>query len=107
MSSLFILERAERVGTASLGWYKETATSVFRRELGSLMTAVEMYNELVRQGYIKPASTDRDAMVMPSLYRPVATMTTTGTTPVTVDGSLTGYAELGRGAEGDQSHSGI
>ena len=65
------------------------------------MSPVEMFNELLRQGYVVPIAIDQNTMTMPSLYRSVPTMTTAGTVAISSSGELAQDAELGRGVKGN------
>jgi hypothetical protein len=58
------------------------------------LNAVEMFNELVRQGYVVPINEHPD-LTLPSAYRTVPTMTLSGT----------GYAEADRKVENAQLDS--
>jgi hypothetical protein len=63
---------------------------------------VQKFNELVRLGHVTPRSDYAD-LSMPSLYRAVHSVTTSGTESIAVTGSsVPPDAELGRSNEGDQ-----
>lgn len=63
------------------------------------MTAVDMFNELVRQGLISPQR-DYPDLTMPSIYRSVPSVTAAGT-GAEARGDVVD-AQLGRGAQGDK-----
>lgn len=67
-----------------------------------MATPVEMFNELIKLGYIRPLVQHADLM-MPNLLRTVPSVTTSGTATVSsAVGELD--AELGGDAQGDRGN---
>lgn len=58
-----------------------------------LENAVEMFAEMANRGYFQPADDER-GLVMPSLLRPVPTITTYGTAEVPATVGAIAYAGL-------------
>jgi hypothetical protein len=61
--------------------------------------AVELFNELIRLGYVTPVS-DQPNLMMPTMYRSVPSVTTSGTAEPMIKGSAS--AQLERRSRRDQ-----